>query len=130
MHELTQADKIWNRACLNPVRILPGDRALADLLKAHGLIMNGGVLHAIECLKANELVDAQSGYRYFGFDSVVNLLSRAMSILETGDNLDIHEGQLDQQYACIIPDDGTLVDRFEEWLLSKPSDYAPLGAND
>jgi len=128
MHELKQANKVWNRACLNPVRILPGDRALSDLNRAHGLVMNGGVLHAIECLNANELAEAQSGYRYFGFDTVAYLLSRAKTILETGDDLGFHEGQLDKQYASIIRDDSALADRFEKHLLSNPSEYAPISA--
>jgi hypothetical protein len=62
MAELTDADKIWNRACgADPLRTLPGDRALTDLLHPHGLVMNGGVLHAAECMSADELSDAESG---------------------------------------------------------------------
>jgi len=38
MYQLTQADMIWNRACgKDPVRSFPGDRALTDMLSAHGL---------------------------------------------------------------------------------------------
>ena len=58
MAELTDADMIWNWACgEGPLRSLPGDRALADLLRANGLAMNGGVLHAIGCLTATELAE-------------------------------------------------------------------------
>jgi hypothetical protein len=61
---MTQADMIWNRACgEDSLRALPGDRALADLLNAHGLAMNGGVLHAIECMSAEELSEAEAGCR-------------------------------------------------------------------
>src|SRR6266404_4346418 len=106
MGKLAQADMIWNRACgKDPVRSLPGDRALADLLKAHGLAMNGGVLHAVECLNASELSDAESGYRFYGLDAVATLLGRAKTILDANDNLGFHERELDQQYAAIIPDD-------------------------
>jgi hypothetical protein len=67
MYELSLADRIWNRACgQDPLRTLPGDRALADLLFAHGLAMNGGVLHAVECLTESELSDAQAGFSYSG----------------------------------------------------------------
>jgi hypothetical protein len=125
--ELTDADLIWNRACSeNRTRSLPGDRALADLLRAHGLIMNGGVLHAVECLTLEQLADAESGYRFYGFDAAAMLLIRARRILATDDNLDSHERQLDLQYAELIPDDTTLVNRFEEHLQMNPKDYAPV----
>jgi hypothetical protein len=131
MPELTQADMIWNRACgEDPLRSLPGDRALADLQRAHSLAMNGGVLHAVECLTASELSDAESGYRFYGLDAAASLLSRARTILEADDNLGFHELQLDQQYADIIPADNSLVERFEKHLESNPSEYAPLRVKD
>ena len=51
---MTPVDIIWNRAWkgVGP-NACSGDRALAALLKAHGLAMNGGVLHAVECLKSS-----------------------------------------------------------------------------
>lgn len=47
-----------------------GDNALASLLYTHGLVMNGGVLHAIECCTDTELDAALDGYRFFSFDSI------------------------------------------------------------
>src|SRR6266852_5959110 len=100
MGTLAQATMIWNRACReDSLRLLPGDRALADLIRAHGLVMNGGVLHAVECLTDNERSDAESGYRFYGFDAAASLLSRARTILEEDDNLEFHERQLDGHYA-------------------------------
>ena len=131
MAELTQANMIWNRACGEAqLRALPGDRALADLLHAHGLAMNGGVLHAIECLTAEELSDAEAGYRFFGLDGIASLLSRARRIFEAGNELGNHERQLDGAYAHMVPSDSSLVDRFEKRLKSNPSDFAPLRAKD
>jgi hypothetical protein len=131
MAELTKAEMIWNRACAeDPLRSLPGDRALADLLRAHGLVMNGGVLHALECLTANELSDAELGYRFYGLDGVHSLLSRATRIFESAEELESHEQQLDRQYADMIPTDSSLVARFEERLKANPSDFAPLRAKD
>ena len=77
------------------MRFLPGDRALTDLLRAHGLVMNDGVLHAVECLTAFELSDAESGFRFYGLEAAAFLLSRARTILETDDDLGVHEKQLD-----------------------------------
>jgi hypothetical protein len=131
MAELTESNMIWNRACgENPLRGLPGDRALADLLHAHGLAMNGGLFHAVECLTAEELSDSEAGYRFFGLDDVATLLSRARVIFEVGDDLESHEQKLDGEYAHIIPSDSSLVDRLEERLKSSPSDFAPLRAKD
>lgn len=131
MYELTEADKIWNRACgADPLRSLPGDRALADLLRAHGLAMNGGVLHAVECLSAAELSDAEDGYRFYGFAEVASLLSRARKLFEKGDDQELHEQQLDRQYAVFIPSDGSLAQCFEKRLQANPSDFAPLRAKD
>jgi hypothetical protein len=131
MAELTEADMIWNRACGEyPLRALPGDRALADLLYAHGLAMNGGLLHAVECMTAEELSDGEAGYRFFKLDGVASLLSRARRIFEAEDDLGSHEQKLDGEYAHMIPSDSSLVDRFEERLKSSPSDFAPLKAKD
>jgi hypothetical protein len=96
MGKLTEGDMIWNRACgEGPLRALPGDRALAELLHAHGLAMNGGVLHAIECMTTKELSDAEAGYRYYGLDDVASFLSRGRAILKATDDLGSHEQRLD-----------------------------------
>lgn len=147
MYELTETDLIWNRACegggSNPRR---GDRALAALIRAHGLAMNGGVLHAVECLSKPELLDAESGYRFFGFGSVADLIRRARQFSEadtrsgraTGllsrirrlfraaDDLETQESQLDSEYAALIPDDSVLLERFQEHWRTHASDFAPL----
>jgi hypothetical protein len=131
MYKLKEADMIWNRACgEDRLRTHPGDRALADLLRAHNLAMNGGVLHAVECLTCSELSDAESGYRFYGLDAAASLLSRARALLDANEELESHESQLDGEYADIIPDDTWLVERFKEHLKVNPSKYAPLRAKD
>jgi hypothetical protein len=131
MAELIEADMVWNRACGDaPLRTLLGDRALADLLRVHGLAMNGGVLHAVECLSAEELTDAEAGYRYYGLVEVASLLSHARELFETGGDLERHEHQFDRQYAVLIPSESSLVSRFEKRLQASPSDFAPLREKD
>ncbi len=131
MPELTNAKMIWNRACgEEPLRTLPGDRALADLLRTHNLAMNGGVLQAVECLTASELSDAESGYRFYGFDEAATLLTHAGTILASDIEMEFHERQLDQRYANIIPEDSLLVERFEKRLELNPFEYAPLRDRD
>ncbi len=127
MAELTNTALIWNRACGGDVvSLLAGDRALEDLLLVHGYVMNGGVFHAIEGIEAELLADAQSGYRYFGFDSVADLLNEAKSIFESGQNLDQFEIELGNRYTELIPDDSVLFKRFEDCLQQNPSEFAPL----
>ncbi len=131
MYQLTQAYMNWNRACgEDPLRSLPGDRALADMLYAHGLIMNGGVLHAIECLTASELSDAKAGYSYFGLEAVTSVLSRARAHFENDSDLGEHESQLDSQYIDLIRSDSVLVERFEQRLKLKPVEFASLRTRD
>jgi hypothetical protein len=128
---MTEADMIWNRACgEDPLRALPGDRALADLLYAHGLAMNGGVLHAVECMTVEEQSDAEAGYQYYGLAEIASLLSRARVIFEAGDDLEGHEQQLDGNYTRTVPSDSSLVERFEKGLKTSPSDFAPVRPKD
>jgi hypothetical protein len=73
---MTEANRVWNRAALEEGGRAPreGDRALAALLLAHGMVMNGGVQHATEALSADEMAAAAAGFRYFSSDS--RLVSR------------------------------------------------------
>jgi hypothetical protein len=125
---LTPADMIWNRAAMDEGGQNPasGDRALAALLKAHSLAMNGGVMHAVEILDELSIADAKTGYRFFGFEGIPNLLSRAKELLETNFDLGIYEQQFDKEYYDNIPDDDTIVKRFEQHLANNPTDFSPL----
>lgn len=127
MHELTDADEIWNRACEgggdSP---RAGDRALAALLLFHGPAMNGGVLHAVECLSPDQLTAALAGYRYFGFESVAALIGEDEKAIQLEQDLDTLEAVFDKQYWAQIPDDGVLVKSFESHLRENPHEYSPL----
>ena len=106
--------------------LAPGDRALAALLRAHGLAMNGGVLHAAELLSENELTDAQNGYQFFAFPAVAGLLSRARNLFNDGHELDRYECELDAEYMQHTPDDSALFQKFEQHFSSHPTGFAPL----
>jgi hypothetical protein len=135
MYEFTQADHIWNRACtLDVARLMAGDRALAALILFHGLIMNGGVLHALECMESEpqKFEAAMSGYRVFGFDHVADFLTVARSIAVvtlTDDDFDSLEAKLYGRYRDQIPDDSTLAERFEAYHRDHPEQFAPLSPN-
>ena len=127
MHEITDADELWNRACEgggdSP---RAGDRALAALLLFHSPAMNGGVLHAVECLSPDQLVAALDGYRHFGFESVAVLIGEAEKAIQLEQDLDTLEAVFDKQYWAQIPDDGVLVKGFERHLRENPQEYSPL----
>lgn len=116
------ANLVWNRAALEDGGAEPreGDRALASLLLIHGLVMNGGVQHAVETLSAAELTAGQRGFEFFGFHDVASLLSVAAAARD-GD-----EDELDREYAKLIPTDGALTSRFKELFLMLPERFAPM----
>ena len=88
--------------------------------------MNGGVLHAVECLSSKEIEDAASGYRFFRLDAAAKLLVQARRIFESGHDLAEHEVLLDRDYHLLIPNDSSLYARFEEHRSNQPQDFAPL----
>ena len=79
--DLTEHDRVWNRAAMDDGGEEPraGDRALADLLYAHGMVMNGGVHHALEVLTPDELKAAIAGFRYFSLGAVADLLEEGLT---------------------------------------------------
>ena len=125
---MTDADLIWNRAAIDNGGDSPevGDRALADLLAAHGLVMNGGVFHAVECLDDNELAAASNGYRHFGLEAIGTLFNQASETLDTGEEIDEREAEFDAAYLAIVADDSSLAERFENRLASHPHEFAPI----
>ena len=126
---LTVSDRVWNRATEGGgPQPRAGDRALAALLLAHGYTMNGGVLHAVECLAAEELDAACRGYAYYGFDAISDLLRYAASIVDDDPLAEIEEARLDANYATVIPSDQTLVNAFTADFETHPDTYAPLTA--
>jgi len=124
---LTVSDRVWNRATEGGgPEPRTGDRALAALLRAHGYTMNGGVLHAVECLVAEELDAACRGYAYYGFDAIPDLLRYAASIPDDDPRAEIEEARLDADYAAVIPSDETLANAFAADFEAHPDAYAPL----
>jgi hypothetical protein len=105
--------------------MLAGDRALQAMLLFHGLTMNGGVLHAIECLQSDELTAAEAGYRYFGLDNFGVLLKDARAVAASR-NDSLREQALEKSYKLMVPNDEALAKRFEAALCRNPDDFAPL----
>jgi hypothetical protein len=126
-HKLGPMDHVWNRACdfFSEAPLKAGDHALRDLLRAHGMICNGGVFNVFDTLTAEQIEAAKSGYRFFGLDQVTELLSRARKLLDKGDDVGECEQDWDAEYAGFA-DDPILLERFKRHFNAHPSDFAPL----
>src|SRR5262252_4498858 len=111
--------RVWNRAAVESGGATPreGDRALAALLYAHGLVMHGGVHHALEVLSLDEIRDAVSGFEFFSLAPVGRLL-------ETAQTLD--EDEANRLYWDVIPDDDAILSRFRALFHSSPQVFAPV----
>lgn len=127
MSDLTLPENIWQRACGNgPTAPGIGDKALMAMLTFHGLVMNLGTLHAIQCLTADQVDASRSGYRYFGFGNVAGVIGAGQHAIAQGLDPDELEDMLDQAYSAIIAEDGVLLAAFTEHYARDPSAYAPF----
>jgi hypothetical protein len=115
-------ERVWNRAASGGVSSpRDGDSALAALLLAHGLVMNGGVLHAVECLDPTALRSACDGFRYFALAEVATLLEAAAAAEPSDEN----EENYNRAYWSVIPDDAVILKRFQRHFAQNRAEYAP-----
>jgi hypothetical protein len=119
---LPPKDRVWNRAALDDggPNALAGDIALASLLALHGMVMNGGIEHALETLEPMKYEAGVAGYEYFGLSKVAALLRRA----QRAGSLELE--RLDEEYGTLIPSDQTIDLFFEQRFQSAPWAFAPL----
>lgn len=124
----TSADRIWNRAAgeAGGESPGPGDRALASLLLVHGLVMNGGVHHALEIVDADELAAAADGFAYFGLFELASFFRGAPNDPILSSWTDHSELAANRRYEEWVPDDAHLVARFRDILRDRIEDFAPL----
>lgn len=125
---MKSADTVWNRAALEGGGDSPGpgDRALASLLSLHGLIMNGGVHHALECLEPADLLAAADGYAFFGFNDCAAFIRGAESDPLCSTWTDDTEVKANRRYFQLIPNDSYLFARFVEVFRERGDQFAPI----
>ena len=125
---MTNADQVWNRACMmkGAESPGPGDHALASLISVHGLIMNGGVHHALECVEPSVLLAAADGYAFFGFDEVATFFRGAARDPILSAWTEDTEPIANRRYTEMVPDDSYLVARFAKVFHERPEQFAPL----
>jgi hypothetical protein len=122
-----QADAIWNRAT-SPAQqkvLRAGDIALADMVRLHGLIMNGGVQHALEHSDGDEWARGISGYQFFRLLPVAALLLRAASKPSVTD-MESMLDDIDGEYTSLVPTDQALESVFHQVLDERPELFAPV----
>jgi hypothetical protein len=119
--ELADRDKVWNRAALQSggAKLLEGDMALIALLAVHGMIMNGGVDHALEVLSPPDFAAGIAAFRYFGLGEVA-------AVLEAATASGMGWERFNATYAALVPADDTIVEAFHQKYRAFPEVFAPL----
>ena len=127
MFEDPDAAIIWDRVFTGDLtRARLGDGLLVIMQDLHGGAMNGGLLHAVGKLDAEELAAAQASYGYFGLTAIADLLAEAADIFKRGDDLDDWEIELDRRYHALVPSDDALLESLKQTLRRNPSGFAPI----
>jgi len=123
--ELSDEANVWNRAVTaeGGRNAREGDSALAALMLAHGMVMNGGVEHAIVTLSPAEMAAAIAGFRFFGLTEIARLLE---DVVQRGIEDEDQSEAADRRYGEILPDEDTIQDRFHARFASSPEKFAPL----
>lgn len=113
---------VWNRAAMLSGGSSPreGDIALSALLRVHGLVMNGGVFHALEVVAEDELRASCAGFRYFGFGLVAEVLEAARREEWTAES----EERVNGAYWKLV-DDHAIGASFRRHIVTNRELYAP-----
>ncbi len=121
-------DQVWNRACMEAGGDTPqvGDLALSSMIQAHGLIMNGGVHHAIDTLSPAELESAAQGFAYFGLGEAGRFLADLPTDPTLAEWTDGTESVANDTYNQVVPDDEYLSRHFRAIIQTRPDDFAPI----
>src|SRR5258708_2276929 len=114
--QLTDADRVWNRACYREGSDLrEGDRALGALLLVDGYIQNGGVGHAFD-LTPQELAEGIQGYKFFGLEELAAIIKP-----HRGEE----EAEYNARYYQFTKRPCRIWAKFEEFFREHPERFAP-----
>jgi hypothetical protein len=136
--EIDPFDEIWNRALDEDFEASrPGDQALRNVLKFHGLVMGGGLDYAVD-VDYQAAGGAADGLRTLGVADLAEVAARAHAIaarvggddVEVLDELteaEIDELQtLDARYDELVPSDSSLEEHARKHYDANPDAYDPL----
>jgi hypothetical protein len=98
------------------------------------MAMNGGVVHAVEGLTADELARAIEGYRFFGLDEVADLVAHVARQASDVDPDDVDaaerlELESNERFYALVRDDEAVAEAFRAHFHEHPEAYAPVAGN-
>jgi hypothetical protein len=115
--KLTDADRVWNRACYREgAGLREGDLALGALLLVDGYVQNGGVCHAFD-LADDELAKGIKGYEFFGLHELVAIIKP-----HRGDE----EAQFNARYYAFTKRPCQIRAKVEAMYKEHPERFAPI----
>ena len=121
--ELTDADRVWNRACAVELGARgPGDWHLWALLRVHNSVMAGGTGFAAEIWSSGDVARAAEAAGYFGLASLADLLARLTEV----EDPDMAEETYGDLYPTVVPADSLLDEAFKRRFAAAPQDFEPL----
>jgi hypothetical protein len=93
-------------------------------------VQNGGVSHAVEVLKPDEIRRGIEGYRYFDLDGVADMMDGVIAQMSRHEvsSLSVQEELehvWDRAYQELLPTDQALADAFEVVYAHTSADFAP-----
>ena len=116
--------RVWNRALgTGPIRLI-GDLALSELLRLHGYIKNGGVLHGVEGFGSDDWEFALEGYRLFGLGDIADFLIDAKKRFQTTEDTGALESEANEHYYASVTNE-RLLGALRARLVSHPEDFDP-----
>lgn len=122
---MTDPDSIWNRAAAGPGGE-DGDDALAALLVLHGMVMNGGLVNALDVIDEEQLHAAIEGYRFLGLDDAADLIVETQAALDNDADPEVLEATKDGEFYDLVPDDDTVYDAFLAKFEEEPTAFASV----
>ena len=118
---MADVEQVWNRACSTHPGTGPGDRHLRALLDVHGMLMNGGVDHAVDVNTVEQFAQAADACEYLSLPEVAALLRR----MPDYDRTDEAEAELNSAYGSRADDEVLCAALKRRWEQA-PGDFAPL----
>ncbi len=116
--QLTDADRVWNRACYREgTDLREGDLALGALILVDGYIQNGGVGHAFD-LTPEELAEGIKGYEFFGLHEMTAVITPHREDEEADSN---------SRYYRFTRGENVIIKKFQQMFREHPERFAPLG---
>ena len=97
----------------------------------HGLVMNSGVLDAVERASTEDLAGVEAAFRWLGLGPVADLLASigrdvASGILADEDRAEALELAADSSYDAVLPSDEALAAVFRRRLDGDPEAFASV----